>query len=273
LNRIGLAVLSGIVLMLAPLAQLARGQSVPPAQQLIVQAQGAFAAAGSAHVTGTFAGVITQTATTLHLNTSVDGDLSWRQPASAHLTGTVSLPAAVAGFPVALSFETVLVDRTLALRLFSGSWSCMNVGSAGKGLTLPGVASAAVTKVLFKNAVNLGADAVDGVAVWHVRQAGRVVSKGARQRAVKTPLTIDLYIAQSGSTLRRVTASWGGTSGTAGATVTASADFSMYGETIQVQLPAGCSSQSGTALGRSLRGILLGWTALLRLIGFSGLSH
>ena len=72
---------------------------------------------------------------------------------------------------------------------------------------------------------------------------------------------------------RRVTASWGGKSGPAGATATASADFSMYGETVQVQLPAACSSQSGTALGASLRGMLLGWTALLRLIGFSDLSH
>jgi hypothetical protein len=47
----------------------------------------------------------------------------------------------------------------------------------------------------------------------------------------------------------------------------------MYGETVKVQLPAACSSQSGTALGTSLRGMLLGWTALLRLIGFSDLSQ
>lgn len=246
---------------------------MPPAQQLIAQAEGAFAVAGSAHVTETFAGVITHAATTLHLSTSVDGDLSWRQPASAHLTGTVSLPGALAGFPVGLSFEMVLVDGTLALRLFSGSWSCMNIGSPGKGLTLPGMASGVVTKVLFKNAVNLGADTVGGVAVWHVQQVGRLVSKGARQRAVKTPVTIDLYIAQSDATLRRATASWSGKFGTAGSTATASVDFSMYGETVQVQLPAGCSSQQSNALGGSLRGMLLGWTALLHLIGFSGQAH
>jgi hypothetical protein len=232
--------IAGVALAVA-IARPAVGQSADPtAQAILSQAATATQKAGSAHLHLVIAGASTGNSAS-QLNGTFDGDASWQASPAAHLTGTLGTSGALATYAGAsIPVDITMTQRDLALKIGSLVSTCLRLPDAvaGTGAT-PGTTSRQATAA--HNApVLVGSETLGGASVWHIRET---LSAPLRSTASGSG-TIDLYITQSDSTVRRIAVSGNGSRGAASGNLTATADFSSYGEPVTVQTPASCAAST-----------------------------
>jgi hypothetical protein len=128
---------------------------------------------------------------------------------------------------------TILVKKRGATRTNHGAWQCINLGKIQQ--QVGSVVSSLVGSAHLESEDTLGLETVNSVPVWHVRVLIGLSSQ-------KKPLTSDYYISQSDRTLVRETVS--GTLTILNTSVTESIleDYSRYGESVHITLPAACAA-------------------------------
>lgn len=252
MNKLGRCASIGAVLFMGLVVQPVGAQTTSPgstvappsAQQLVSGAVAAFQKAGSAHLTSSLKAAISGS-NAGQVTVNLQGDVAWRQPASAHVKGTVNL--SVAGVQQALAtmpVELAYANKQAAARLGTGGWNCRTLQGVNKSGTSP-------ASIQFQPPVNLGPQTLGGVTVWQVQETGTVLVKQANGQTVRQPITIDLFIAQANLSLLRLVDTANGVAGKNTFAETASVDFSNYGEAVQVALPAACRSAAAHARGVS----------------------
>lgn len=137
--------------------------------------------------------------------------------------------------------EVVVVKQKLAVKVGKRAWSCSSVPSGaqvGAQVLVPASGTARI-----KSIDNLGAETVNTVPVWHVREVVTVSAAGT-----STPLiTGDYFISQADYMLVRLTSSGSMTVSGVTGKVTNVQDYTNYGEAVNVTLPAACKGKSETA--------------------------
>jgi hypothetical protein len=277
LFALGALILPALVLVPAARAQTAG--TPPPARALLPASVLATLLQNSVHLSGTI-GVSASGVPAGTINLS--GDFTWQDQVEGSLNLQTSSPAITTALGGS-SVDLVVVGQKLAVRVGTGAWQCASTTGSGaestgsaapatkkskskgkaknksskkskkakKSTATSGSASASSAALAqatpqFGQPVDLGAETLDGVAVWHVQ---------AKSTGSTTDTAgIDLYITASDLTLKRVALSETTTSSPA-MTVTATIDLSQYGEPVLVSLPATCAS-SARALTSTQRSVL-----------------
>lgn len=240
-SKLSLSVLLGAVLVLLPAAQPGRAQTLPSGADLIAQMQDAVRSAGSAHLT--FGGTLVDTALTSG-SVGGEGDVSARDQRS-HLIADIPVIVSDGAIKTTLIAreETIRVghreaDRTAFPSPQSGAaggqetagqqWQCTTVKRIPPEMyDLVGV-PADLTDV-----VDVGPDTIGDVPVWHI--TGSSVDKTTNESQKH-----DYYISQRGSLLIRQTFTIALNPGPTQTTETLAVDYSRYGESVHVTLPATC---------------------------------
>jgi hypothetical protein len=249
-----LALPAGILVLLFALTQPASGQTPPPNSgstvtpiptavptltlaplpsggQLISQMKSIVKAKGSAHVESYIAvavGSLSVVESPIHV------DLSWqRSQVRAKLVTHSSSGNSQTTTVQHISYASV-GNRT-ATRRDHHAWQCATSRSyvASLLLTLAGFLHAHG-----QDAQNLGAETVDGTAVWHVRTTQPEPLDISSGRNPRQP--VDYYISQSDSMVVRMTLTESVSTETTVALVEIKNDYSSYGETVSVTLPKPC---------------------------------
>jgi hypothetical protein len=278
IRLITLAALLLPLLAFAPAAHAQASGSPPAARALLPASVLATLLQNSVHV----AGSVDISASGVSAGSiDLSGDFAWQDQieGSLHLQTASPVIASTLG---ASAVDLIVVGQRAAARVGAGAWQCSSTAKGAASTTgsatastkkarSPGKAkgksskkgkkskksasgaasatagSAAMTQAIpqFGQPVDLGAETLDGVAVWHVQSK----STGS----VTDTSTIDLYVTQSDLTLKRVILSESTTASPA-MTVTATVDLSQYGEPVSVSLPAACagSARALTATQQSL---------------------
>src|SRR5947209_1486125 len=251
-------------LLLTPVIH-AQSTGTPPAARALLPASVlATLLQNSVHVSGTVAiSAAGVPAGTLNLT----GDAAWQDQTegSFHLASSSPLVSAGLG---ASSADLVFVGQKLASRIGSGAWQCSGVSgtpttaktpatpktskakskssgkskkkgtktkksTSGSGTAVGSTAILAQAMPQLGQPVDLGAETLDAVTVWHVQAKSTGSTPGTA--------SIDLYISQSDLTVKRVVVHEAMTASPA-LDVTATIDLSQYGEAVSVSLPAACAS-------------------------------
>jgi hypothetical protein len=165
------------------------------------------------------------------------------------VVATTNTPAGFLGSSTkATTQRQVILDskRYEATRTGSKAWSCVKhktLDPATYDLTL-GLTSAS-------GAQTIGADNVNGTAVWHI-----AASENDPQN--NTTGTADYYISQTDGTLVRQVVDATQSSNGLSLNVHLAADYSQYGEAVKVKLPTACSHPKSQPLaGRASTASLL----------------
>ena len=220
---------------------------VPSAKSLLAAALAQFAAQKTVHVKyGLSEKLPIGKGVTIAM--ASEGDMSLVKPQQGHLVTAqtvsgVGQPSQT--LPVA---ESIFRGKPLASRSGIGPWKCTKLKTSLSSTQLslsPSISgpSAAHTTLHFSKALNLGPETIDGTPVWHLRNTGRL-SVGAKKTLEVERLQLEYYVAQSDLTLRRLTEIGAATISKQKLTANVTADFSMYGEPVNVVLPAECNTVS-----------------------------
>jgi hypothetical protein len=171
---------------------------------------------------------------TLDLSMHLTGDASNHpQLISEVVTVTTrSSSGTQTSLPKSSRLQAVVVGDRVAVRKGKGSWNCQTLQSFLKEFF-------DVMKTLnprIQSTELAGTNAIDRISVWHVRAQETATLLGGSLTA-----PVDLYISRADFTLVRehVTAIMDTGSGSLHETLTA--DFTRYGESVRVALPADCS--------------------------------
>jgi len=260
--------LGASALALAPVARAQTSGTPPEAKALLPASVLATLLQNSVHVSGT---VAINAAGVPVGSLSLAGDAAWQNQTEASFHVESSSPTVTAALG-ASTVDLVFAGQRSAVRVGTGSWQCSSstpngttttttkpkstttkskssAKSSGKSAkkgtkSKKSAGSASGSTMLSVQAlpplgqpVNLGAEALEGAAVWHVQAK----STGSATNAA----TIDLFISQSDLTLKRIVMT-ATTNASPAATVTAAVDLSQYGEPVSVSLPAACGSSART---------------------------
>ena len=239
MNRGVVVGLSVILLGMYDLAGTVGAQGTPPAaKQLLTQAQLAMQAAGSAHLTVTGNGSLGG-ANSGTIALTAGGDLAWKTPNMGNISGTATYTPGSMPAGVTAPFQLIVVGQRVAVQLGPGGWTCSTATKMAKQLSLASLLKTKGTRIKVKQSGTVGPDTVGGVAVWHVHE---VVAPATKKGQKAQPVTVDLYIGQADSLVRRAQVTSSQTASGTAATVTATVDLSNFGKTVQAQLPAVCTS-------------------------------
>lgn len=186
--------------------------------------------AGSAHIESTLSVAIphsAQTVVTHHV------DYSWRDSRVSSQGTTRSTSLRPRPMTTTSHSATIIVGRREASRTAGATWNC---GSSRETLKALDALFVSFLHVRESGARTLGAETVDGVAVWHVQATAHIPFLSA------TPIDqpVDLYLAQSdGHAVEQTLA----TTGTGQPTIyiTVTNHYRDYGIGVRKTLPAACN--------------------------------
>ena len=268
-TRIALLVVLAVLAAVLTVATPVRGQTPPgpppnpanptptatatstalTAQQILTRAENAVLAKGSAHVvvtvgiiaTGSEGGAATETIT---------GDLAWQPKLQGAFHATIAAPNSAASSSV---LDLVITQKYLAAKQPGHAWSCVNLAKAVKAQKIPataGVPTTSTGSVHVSKPVLVGADTIDGAAVWHLRSTVREkVQAQAKSKKTQTlRISIDLYVNQTDYTLPRVVETVGQKVQKTQVTVNETIDLTQYGETVHVTVPTACKGRLAVSL-------------------------
>ena len=199
----------------------------PAAAKLLVRMRAAMARRGSVHVDFLMVSALYPAG---EVTTHLHGDVSWKFNLLHDRTTVVRTDAGHAGGTPLQTIDLRLVHRRAASHNLVGGWQCENLAHVQVMSTLLGLEETVVSGHIVGTAV------VNGIPVWELRATGYSPATGTGSLA-----HIVYDISQADDTLQRVEVT--GTTSLEGRTqqIVALEDYTHYGESVNVQLPAACS--------------------------------
>lgn len=204
--------------------------SIPSGQDLLRKMATAVAAKNTVHVT-TLSTVEAPGTARLVINEQGDFSLKPRLEHAVVTTRTTQLNRK----PVKTTTErdtTIIVKKRQADKTGKKPWTC-SAAPKVSGIT-PTTGGAGIAPTI-RSVTNLGAETLNTVPVWHVRQVETLDIFGQ-----SVPGTVDSYISQADFTLIRFTLFDSVTISGMTATSRIVEDYSRYGEKVKVTLPTAC---------------------------------
>jgi len=244
---------------------------VPSAKSLLALAAAQFTVQKSFHVAGSIHESVTGE-TPGSLTIASESDISVVKPQQEHTTATRSITGGVTSIPPIPPLEIARRGNRLAVRSGTGPWQCTKVKTLPASTPLPITLSPKNSSSLggtthISKLANLGTETIDGTLVWHIYGAGIYVPM--TKKVQKSKVQLDIYVTKSDFTVRRYSVVETSPMKKGKLTVNITEDFSMYGEPVNVVLPAECNTISHlevSALGLPLASVAPDpWTLIPQL--------
>lgn len=226
---------------------------LPPAKDILQQAYAAQAARGSVH----YQEVVKFSTPKVSRETDkTHGDISWRDALMREYTTATVTNLTKKPNKTRVTHSTLLAaEGRLASRTGKQKWDCsyLTFPTSGSG---SGSGSGEDLSAIFNTAsftqANLGPETLNGIPVWHIRETMTIPGVTPKGQ----PGTGDYYISQSDVVPLREVVSLtmnmvdpGSASGRMKIIQHSTQDYSQYGETFSVTIPAACSTQKARAAG------------------------
>ena len=208
------------------------------------------------------------------LTIASESDISVVKPQQEHTTATRST-GGVTSIPPIPPIEIARRGNRLAVRSGTGPWQCTKVKTLPASVPLPITSSPKSSSSLggtthISKLANLGTETIDGTLVWHIYGASIYVAM--TKNVQKSKVQLDIYVTKSDFTVRRYSVIEISPMKKGKLTVNITEDFSMYGEPVNVVVPAECNTVPH--LGVSTPGLPLAsaapdpWTLIPQLRAF-----
>jgi hypothetical protein len=164
--------------------------------------------------------------------TQLRGDVSWKLNLLHDRTIVQRTDAGHAGAAPLESIDLRLVHQRVASHNQVGGWQCQNIAHVQVMSTLLGLEETVLSARV------VGSGAVNGISVWHITATGYSPATGSA-----TVAHVVYDISQTDDTLQRVQVTGMPTFEGRRQQIVASESYTHYGETVNVRLPAACSSR------------------------------
>jgi hypothetical protein len=203
------------------------GQKAPSAADLLLRMHDAMVRKGSVHVDFHLLSAMYPSG---EAATHLRGDVSWKLNVLHDRTVVQRIEPGHAGGTLLASIDLRLVHQRVASHNQVGGWQCENLDHVRVMSTLLGLQETVLSAQV------VGSSVLNGLPVWIVHATGYSPATGTGNQA-----RIVYDISQTDDTLQSVRVT--GTSSIDGRTqqIVASENYTQYGETVRVQLPAACA--------------------------------